>query len=361
MIKSVFLRNIQSHKASKVDFHPGLNIIIGATDSGKSGFLRGLKWPITNRPSGNELKSNWGGNSLVKIETDEAIITRSKGDKEEYTLTTAKGKLVFHAFGTNIPQEISDAFNMSSINIQSQLDSPFLLSETPGAVATHFNKVARLDKIDTATENINSWVRALDSKVKHLQEDLVNETEKLTQYKNLQKFEIELEVLEEMEKRQTTKIASVKRLNNIIEEIELVERKILKKSKMIPIGKLIDTILTSIEEKKVLNKSYEQLINLTSNINCTQENIESNQSVLSLETEVNGLLALFADKNTLNVQFSTLNKAVLLINNTKVALSKANANLSLQIKEFENNIGKICPLCDQPIKKGHKHEKDNEA
>src|SRR5512133_726261 len=155
MIKSLAILNFQSHEKSKLDFSPGVNVIVGSSDSGKTAIIRALRWIIWNRPSGDSIRSNWGGATNVLLETEEGIIRRAKDKTDQYELKLQGGKdLVFKAFGTSVPQEIADFLNINEINLQGQLDAPFLLSESPGAVALHFNKVARLDKIDTGLQNI---------------------------------------------------------------------------------------------------------------------------------------------------------------------------------------------------------------
>ena len=59
-------------------------------------------------------------------------------------------------------REIEKALRMDDINIQSQHDVSFLISETPGKVAAHFNKIAKLDKIDKGLFRIQHGER--DSK-----------------------------------------------------------------------------------------------------------------------------------------------------------------------------------------------------
>jgi DNA repair exonuclease SbcCD ATPase subunit len=58
MIKRIEIKNFQAHKNTEIDFDPGVNVISGASDAGKSSIFRALLWVITNRPSGDSIK-NW--------------------------------------------------------------------------------------------------------------------------------------------------------------------------------------------------------------------------------------------------------------------------------------------------------------
>lgn len=163
MIKSIELNNFQSHKHSKLEFSPGVNVIIGSSNSGKSAILRGLFWNINNRPSGTEFISFFNldkkGNpvnptsSIVETET---VIER-KRDKEFNGYLVNEKPL--EAVALSVPEEVTTLLNFSEVNVQKQMDSPFLLSETNGEVARFFNRVIRLDIIDKVLTSAESKKR----------------------------------------------------------------------------------------------------------------------------------------------------------------------------------------------------------
>jgi len=79
MIKNIRIINFQSHQNSFLKFDSGVNIIVGESDRGKSAIIRALRWLIWNRPTGDDFRSNWGGDTEVTIEiNDEVFITRKK-------------------------------------------------------------------------------------------------------------------------------------------------------------------------------------------------------------------------------------------------------------------------------------------
>ena len=78
MIQSVHIQNFQSHKNSTLEFSPGVNIIVGTSDSGKTAIIRALRWVVWNRPSGDSLRSTWGGKTSVEICLDKGSVERSK-------------------------------------------------------------------------------------------------------------------------------------------------------------------------------------------------------------------------------------------------------------------------------------------
>jgi exonuclease SbcC len=152
MIKTLHIANFQSHKDTLIEFDPGVNIIVGASDSGKTAIIRALRWLITNRPSGDAFRSMWGGDTSVMMDN----ITRVKGkNKNGYTYDENE----YQAAGADVPESVAQALNFSDLSWQGQMDSPFLLSASSGEVARALNEVADLDKIDSTLSNANRMIR----------------------------------------------------------------------------------------------------------------------------------------------------------------------------------------------------------
>jgi exonuclease SbcC len=199
MLTSLHITNFQSHKESHLEFNPGVNVIIGESDSGKTAILRALRWVLTNRPGGDSFRSSWGGDTSIGIWTENNLIVREKiGTNNIYRL----GDTEFKAFGTEVPEEIQDALNMNEINVQNQLDLPFLLRDSPGQVAAHFNKIAHLDAIDKSMQLIEKWTRALNQQLKDNESNLLQQQESLTEYSYLPEMEKVIEDAEWVEKQQ---------------------------------------------------------------------------------------------------------------------------------------------------------------
>ena len=162
MIKALNIKNFQSHAGTALELHPGINVIAGQSDSGKSSLLRAFRWAVENRPGGDAFRSWWEGDTVVSLCTGPHFIERRKTDTENtYLLDQADGKhrtikpLDFNAFGQDVPEEIRNVLNLCGLNTQWQHDRPFLLSETAGEVARQLNKVARLEAINRALSNID--------------------------------------------------------------------------------------------------------------------------------------------------------------------------------------------------------------
>ena len=80
MLKSLKIRNFESHRNTQLNFHPGVNVIVGESDQGKTAILRALEWVLFNRPLGEDIKSNWleDINTYVQVEFDDGILKRKR-------------------------------------------------------------------------------------------------------------------------------------------------------------------------------------------------------------------------------------------------------------------------------------------
>ena len=194
-MKSITLKGFQSHINSTLDLHSGLNIIVGASNAGKSAVHRAIRWCVHNEPLGDGFVNQQTGNAEVSITTDDShTVTRNRGKENSYVVD---GK-PFTGFGTKVPQEVHDVLGMQKaqfgdqliwLNFSSQHDAPFLLSETGGQAARTLGKLAGTEDIDAAGKLSNSdLIKARNTKTTQL-EILKSLTDKLQEYAHLDEAE----------------------------------------------------------------------------------------------------------------------------------------------------------------------------
>jgi exonuclease SbcC len=352
MIKSLKIQNFQSHGKTELNFAPGVNVIVGSSDSGKTAIIRALRWVCWNRPSGDAIRSTWGGDTFVIVEMQEGCVWRFKGKEDKYELNLQdKAGITFKAFGTNVPQEIVAFLNINEINLQNQLDAPFLLSETSGAVATHFNKVARLDKIDSSTQKINADIRKLGSDIEYTEKDITTQTELLTKYEYLEKFEIDIEVLEELVSQASNKRNTIEQVRKLVRSIVKINTDIKELEVSPEYEALIDKLLGYYKEKDEKETTSQELSRLVKSIQKVETKVESYTLIISISSLVDKLIGLFAEVRQKRSDVKALNK----INDTLYALKEqivtSQENALVLEEQFHKEMPDICPLCDQPIKK----------
>lgn len=173
------IRNFQSHPDTTVDFAPGINAFIGESDQGKSAVLRGILWAVDNRPSGDAIVSDWARDEKGVL-TDECSVT-VESDAGTLRRIKTKGRngydvngLKLDAIRTGVPTEVASFFGIESVNVQRQLDPPFLLADSGGARARFFNQLIKLEEIDQTMSAAESLRRATAGAIKPLEAEIAS-------------------------------------------------------------------------------------------------------------------------------------------------------------------------------------------
>lgn len=288
MLTKAEIKNYQSHKHSIFEFVPGVNVIIGPSDSGKSAAFRAINWAASNRPLGDGFRSDWGGDTQVILHTsDKHVIERLKSTSNNKYIIDGKG---LKAFGSEVPEEISNCLGLDPANIQSQMDPPFLLADTPGEAAKRLNKAASIDDIDHATSSIKSAYNKINNDIEFNKSKLTEYQAQIKQYDILPKIEKYLQQLEKAGKEISEKQKTQEQLKQVIANIKFVKKE-LQKTKNIP---ALCEQLEKIEEKHVSfqrkKEAVEHMKRLLADITRVQRKIKSTQSELeSLEKKFHEL------------------------------------------------------------------------
>lgn len=350
MIKTIELRNFQSHKDTELTLDSGVNVIVGPSDSGKTAIIRALRKLVWNRPLGDAFRSHWGGHTHIKVVTDDEHTVEWFTDSGGmgYRMDT---KTAFKAVGTSVPDEITKALNLNDINLQQQLDQPFLLTNSPGEVAQHFNRIANLDQIDTGLHNVQKWLRSIEQDMSSAQRRKEKLTEDLQQFDHLDKFEAEVEVLERMEQDMISAINRKRDLTQLHTNIQDVEYRIQVNLKRTEASSLVDGILGHYTHKRAVQERYDVLRAILKDIYNTREDIEAQEDILQDETLVNSTLAWITTRKTLNKGLQNLVNLLNEIEDVSTEMGE-NLNTANQLhKTYEKEFPDVCPLCNQPVKK----------
>lgn len=230
MIRSVRLQNFESHRDTLVELGPGVNVLTGESEHGKSAILRAIQWVVFNRPLGDDFRSHWGGCTVVTLETDQAKVTRMKGRENKYTieLLVDDQKLTeFKALGAEVPREVQAALGLTALNFQTQFDPHFLLPPvSPGEVAKRLNEAVNLEVIDRAQYNINADIRANRTDLAQTKQIVATSEQALAGLGWVVEADVALAKLEELRLRTEQVRVREQRLNVVIVRAEEIERKL---------------------------------------------------------------------------------------------------------------------------------------
>ncbi len=357
MIKTIEINNFLSHKETTLELSPGVNCIIGATDSGKSAIIKALKWLITNKPVGDSFRSTWGGDTHVGIglEYEGEYICRIKGKENQYKIERKnldQGDDVFNAIGTKVPEEIIQVLNLNEVNLQTQFESHFLLSKSPGEVATHFNKVAHLDKIDVGLKTIQSWLAGIKRMIEIEERKQTQLEEELGKFDDIEALEEKISKLERNSIKQAKFTKKVLKGEKLIKSLNGVRSKMKETSLIIEGEKLVGTILMYWGDIEIIKNWRDELEDRIRMIENTVHWEEKQKDIISLDKSVQLLLKLNKEIATKISDGGKLEAAVFQLELIGVEMVTITDELTKLEKQFHKHMGKgkICPLCGTIIK-----------
>lgn len=351
MIKKLTIQNFQSHKNTQLELDEGVNVIVGPTDSGKTAIIRALRWLVWNKPGGSSFRSTWGGATKVTAEFKSGeVVSREKDKSDSYQYND----LEFKAFGASTPEDIAKALNMSEVNLQLQLDKPFLLSDTPGQIAGYFNKIAGIDAIDKATKDIKKEIREINQSVSIFKDEIVENQEKLKKYDNLEEAEKLLSSLEHTEKQKIALIRRKKDLRQVIEEYTAVQELLGKKNYLIDTEKFVDKTLDSISKRKEVKNSITVLKQLISKIDSTEKTKEQITELLQYEEKVTITIDSINKRKQIKAKIKQISNIVTKYYTIEDSIKDTQRKQQdLQDLLDEQHI-QICPFCGTKLKKNEK-------
>ena len=343
-MQRIQINNFQSHKNTNIDLHPGVNVIVGSSDSGKTAIIRALRWVMWNRPLGNAFRSSWGGDTSVTLDLGNRVIERSKGKKDRYRIDNEQHT----AFGSEVPKEVSEALNLNEINLQSQLDSPFLVSNNPGEVARHFNRIANIDTIDSSLKNIESWIRDINHHTRYNEKEIDRLQDDLEKYRYLEKMEVDVESLEKKEKQTQETRRKKKQISEIISELKDIDNEIGSYTKLTKASKPISHVLTRIEEKETRQHKFQKLQGIVRTLKGVNKDLKEHQDLVKAENSISRVLELYNKKERQTKYHKKLKKLIDDLNDLNEQIASYNEKLKKYETTWHKKFPSECPLCGQP-------------
>lgn len=265
MIKSLKIKNYQSHRNTKLEFCSGINGIIGKSLNGKTAILRALGWLINNQPKGFAFHSHFASSKDTNVAITLEDGTKISRNKKYYKIrkpqatkpTSFKGRKI-------IPEEIKDKLNISELNFQNQLDPLFLIASPPGRIAETINTITKVEKIDQWIKSINKKRNRLRGEQDIIQADLGILNDKIADLNVLDKLEPKISKLKKIERKIRIKEEELYSLDGIYEglkisyqSLEEVQKKLSLKEHIKKFEK-IEKRITVLEDELDLIESIQQ-------------------------------------------------------------------------------------------------------
>lgn len=206
-ITGVAIQGFQSHTGSFLQLGPGLNVITGPSDSGKTAIIRAVRWVAFGEPSGEAFVNEKTGEAQVSIQMDNGVtITKRRRSKKTTYLLQAdpgdEGQLFEKA---EVPEEVKAALGINkqtfgdfvtALNFAFQLEAPFLISETASAGAKILGKLAGTEEVDGAIKDVSKDTYQARQERSQAEKDIAEVNTQLLEFAGLEQFKQQLEAVE---------------------------------------------------------------------------------------------------------------------------------------------------------------------
>jgi DNA repair exonuclease SbcCD ATPase subunit len=345
MIESLDIIDFQSHAKSHLDFGPGVNLIMGKSDSGKTAIIRAINWIVNNKPAGDRYRRTGSKKTTVCMALNNETIEKVRDDKlNEYRAGTTQYK----ALGQAVPDDISKKINFSEVNIQYQMDSPFLLSQSSGEVARYFNKVVNLEEIDESMKKAASAVRDLNSQISNQEGELGQAREKLETLSWIDKAKESLKGLQKLSGEETKVRKEYTGLSDIISQITKASEALLD----IKFDKAEEDIKKLLSASSKEEELQEKIMVLTESIEALNELDFQEINFSDAETKLEALKDTSNKIEEVKESITGLQQIIKEENSCSSDISEYQEQIKDIETELEDIMPDVCPLCGQEIKHG---------
>ena len=353
-LQSLTVKNFESWEDQKFDFHPGVNIFVGLSDTGKSAVIRAIRLAVENKPSGERYRSDFADKKAITestIEfTDGISVSRIRSNSENKYLLTENGKTqTFEAFSTGVPDEIAEAINLTELNIQRQIELPFLLSQNPPDRGRFFNEIAGLDKIDSSQKYANSKVLEEGRECASCEKEIKRIEDELKELEFIPELEQKIQAVSELQKHQDATRIKLQTISAIYSKWRSAKAE-LEEAEKIDINLIAKKIKSALSLIADYRKQKEHL-RIVKNI--WEQYCQTNDELISLQTidfqklsqKVKTALQYIANYREKRRDLSQIKRSFENYISTKAELRSTEKSLVSESENFKKAIPDICPLC----------------
>ena len=175
---SVDIKDFQSLKDVHIDIIPGLNIIVGKSNSGKSAIFRGIDASLFNLGDDSMIRSGkrYYGISISNGSHKMVFMRDGKGKNEKSAYQFDGGTVQKKVGRTQLP-EVARMFNVRDvkmnngskmkINFWYQNDRPFLMDKTPGQLY-EFLSLSSSDRYSRVLKTMQADCKVLDAEISNI-------------------------------------------------------------------------------------------------------------------------------------------------------------------------------------------------
>ena len=376
-IHRVEIKNFQSHEDTTVVFDKGLNIIVGESNNGKTSILRAIMWAIDNQPLGTDFIMAGKDECKVTVVYDDGTyITRGRTLKDTGYYRVAyideNGKMQtaeYRGFTNAIPIEVVNVHQMPKVNITkdiethlnvaSQLDPPFLITESPMTKASAIGRITGTHVLDAGVKDCNKTIQGNKKTIKVHADTIVEKDAELRALPDIDALEKVNAAYQAILKTIEAKYSAIEKVRSCQESIVDCEAKIAhwsdelcKKQGMAKFLPIVQRAQAKLQKHAFISyaltkhKDYEDTIVAMSNAIAVCRRIAKNEPDIKHAKMRIGNVQQVLDRYKAFLDVSNLmanwSQQAEMLRNRVMALSTIHAHCSLSM----SFVGKVAPKMD---------------
>ncbi|GAV22514.1 AAA family ATPase [Carboxydothermus pertinax] len=316
-LEKLILVNFQSHKYTEFNFEPGLNVIVGESDRGKTAVLRALRWLFYNEPKGTEfIRVGEKEARVTAYFSNGLILSRERSERKNRYVLMKPGEepVVFEKFGQEVPPEIVEALRIHKVrldkdwevalNLGSQLEPPFLLFESGTRKAKAIGQFQGVHLLDYAAKSVSRDIRSIDEEIRYKNNEITALKEKLTEFTDLPELFAQLNNLKTRKFIAKDAFERLNTLNALWENLIQTKQKIRENQQIL---KTLATVsIEKYEKIEALYKHYQDLTRLKTTYQGIILKKEEAMEIVKLTTTMPEVQELHSDALNLYFKVKTL-------------------------------------------------------
>lgn len=312
-IVKVRIENFQSHEDTEFELSPGINLIVGSSDAGKSALLRAINLAYHNQPRGNDFIRQGCDEARVHIWwNDGCYLCRIKGENRNAVLIKDKNGFEegYERIGATLPAEVLAVLGNPPIDDESgpiayadQHQPLFLVTLSASELPRTISRLTGIDDFEEAAELLNKKANTSNRQIKDSTKRIENYNEQLKAYESLDE---QLKHLEKME-----------HLSEQIDEISAVvtNAKNLKQNyeDLMEMGRSANSALKEAEKISVLSIHLSEIQSTLLTLNAAQKLLKDYEVLSTQEDDARKVLkecdVILSDK--VQISSSKINEILL--------------------------------------------------
>lgn len=338
-IEAVQLKGWQSHVDSNFNLGPGLNVITGPSDAGKTSIIRAVRWVAFNDPAGEAfVNAAVGGTTVViKLSNGVTVEKRRRSGKTAYMLQLSPGDEPKIFEKSEVPEEVKTVLGIikqsfgdfvATLNFSFQLDAPFLISEPPSAGAKILGRIAGTEVIDLAIKSVAKDNYKANQERLQANKDIERIGKELKDFEDLETLKNQLEACEYLVEQVDAAAAKNSNLTKYRDNYIILSKKIAELAQELDRLLIVEDLEVDLLNMEKAQQRYDTLLGLYSRLG----NLENSIADLTHK------LGMYVGVDALYEEVATLEKDC-----TKLSTL---SNLSIVYKKYTEEVKSIKNILD---------------